>query len=271
MRFAVLHACTYCYARASHAFLGYGPGEDFEREIFVKVNAPEVLRRELRRPSLRSETLTFGTISDPYQPVETRYRLTRRLLGIAGDAGNPVSIMTKSTLATQDLPLLTELARTSGCAVNVTITRLDEEVARRLEPRTPRPAQRLRAVTALAEAGVPVEVFLAPILPGITDGPGEIEALIGEAAAHGAGYVMASPVRIGEGFADPLLQSVARDFPKMRTRYERQARSGFMPATDAARLTERVSAARDRAGLGSGPPRHLSRRPTQLGLDLRIA
>ncbi len=123
-------------------------------------------------------------------------------------------------------------------------------------------------MTALAGAGVPVGVFLAPILPGITNGPGEIEALIGEAAAHGAGYVMASPVRISEGFAEPLLQSVARDFPEMHARYECQVRSRFIPATAAARLNERVSEARDRVGLGSGPPRRPSRRPPQLGLDL---
>lgn len=266
-----IHACTYCYARASHAFLGFGPGEDFEREILVKVNAPEVMRRELRQPALRGETLTFGTVTDPYQPAETRYRLTRQLLRVAGEAGNPVTITTKSTIVTQDLPLLAQLARRSGCAVNMTITTLDADIARRLEPRTPRPEQRLGAIAALAQAGVPVGLFLAPILPGITDGPGALEALIEQAAAHGAGYLISSAVRIGRGFADPLLQAVARDFPEVHRRYQRQADAGgYLSDIELQRLKVRVGTARVRAGLASGPPRRPNLRPIQLPLPLRL-
>ena len=264
------YACTYCYARASHAFLGYGPGEDFEREIVVKINAPAVMRRELRQPALRGETLTFGTVTDPYQPAETRYRLTRQLLQVAGEAGNPVTITTKSTIVTQDLPLLALSARRGGCAVNMTITTLDPDIARKLEPRTPRPQQRLGAIAALARAGVPVGVFLAPILPGITDGPGELEALIEQAAAHGASYLMSSAVRIGRGFADPLLSAVGRDFPEVQRRYQRQADGGgYLSDIELQRLKARVGAARERAGLATGPPKRPNLRPIQLPLPLR--
>ena len=226
----------------------------------------------MRRPALHGETLTFGTVSDPYQPCETHYRLTRQLLAICGEAGNPMTLTTKSTLVTQDLTLLAMLARGSGCAVNITITTLDADVARRLEPRAPSPDKRLRAITTLATAGVPVGVFLAPILPGITDGPGAIEALIDQVAAHGATYLMAAPLRIGEGFAELLLRAIGRDFPEHRRHYQQLARSGGMqPGPETTRLKGRVAMARNRARLASGPPLGVSRRPTRLGLHLKVA
>ena len=182
-----------------------------------------------------------------------------------------MTITTKSTLVTQDLPLLAVLARTSGCAVHMTITTLDAGIARRLEPRAPRPDQRLRAIAMLAEVGVPVGVFLAPILPGITDEPGAIEALAEAAAAHGASYLMSSAVRIGAGFADPLLSAVARDFPDELRRYQRQADGGgFLADIELTRLKERVGAARDRAGLASAPPLLPPRRLVQLPLPLKV-
>ena len=261
-----VHACTYCYARASHAFLGYGPGEEFEREIVVKANAVAALRAELRRPALRGELLVFGTVSDPYQPAEARYGLTRELLRAAGEAGNPVAITTKGTLVLRDLDLLAELAAGAGCTVNVTVTTLDEGLWRKLEPRTPRPAARLRAMAALAGRGVEVGLFLAPILPGITDAPGALEAVVEGAAAHGARFVMGGPVRIGAGFAEPFLAAIERDFPEHLPRYRRLARFGTVPRPEAEALKARVQAVRDRLGLGDRPGPRPARRPAQLCL-----
>lgn len=263
-----VHACTYCYARASHAFLGYGPGEDFEREILVKTNAVEILRAELRRPGLRGEQLVFGTVSDPYQPAEARYGLTRDLLRVAGAAGNPVAITTKGTLIRRDLDLLAELAVGAGCTVNVTITTLDAAAWRKLEPRTPRPEARLRTMALLVDRGVDVGLFLAPILPGITDGSGALEAVAEAAAAHGARFMMGGPLRIGAGFAEPFLAAIARDFPDHLSRYQRLARFGTLPRHETDALRDRVHAIRDRLGLADRSLPRAAPRPAQLGLPL---
>lgn len=262
------HACVYCFARATHAFLGMDAGDDFEHEIFVKVNAPVLLRQELQRPAMHGEPLVFGTVSDPYQPAEARYRLTRQLLRVAGEAGNPVVVTTKSSLVTQDIPLLAELAEYPGCAVNVTITTLDAAIARKLEPRTPDPGKRLETIARLAEAGIPVGVLLAPVLPGITDRPGEIEQVVAAVAARGASYLIADPLRIDDGFAAPLLASIARDFPGKLPIYERQARTGHLATGASDRLAARVDAARRRFGLAGEIPDLRRPRPEQLGLPL---
>lgn len=262
------HACVYCFARATHAFLGLDAGDDFEYEIFVKTNAPALLRQELQRPAMRGEPLVFGTVSDPYQPAEARYRLTRGLLQVAGEAGNPVIVTTKSSLITQDLPLLAMLAGSPGCAVNITITTLDATIARQLEPRTPHPQMRLETIARLANAGIPVGILLAPVLPGITDRPGEIEQLAAAVAARGATYLIADPLCIDDGFAAPLLAAIARDFPAKRPIYERQAATGHPAAGTAAQLAARVDAARRRFGLAGQVPDLRRPRPEQLGLPL---
>jgi len=252
-----VHACTYCYARASHAFLGYNTGDDFEHEIIVKTNAPELLERELRQPKLRHQQMVMGTISDPYQPAEHRYRLTRRILGILDRFGNPVQITTKSTTVTQDLPLLERMAAGAGCAVNLTITTPDPELARLLEPRTPSPAQRLRAMQVLAEHGIATGIFCAPILPGLTDRREDLERLAEMVVAHGGRWMMGSTLRIGEGFAEPFLASVRRDFPELVWRYERQARSGHRGSVsrdESRRIHDVMDDIRAKYGLLSGPP-----------------
>ncbi len=262
------HACVYCFARATHAFLGLDAGDDFEHEIFVKMNAPALLRQELRRPAMRGEPLVFGTVSDPYQPAEARYRLTRQLLHVAGEAGNPVVITTKSSLITRDLPLLAALAESPGCAVNITITTLDTAIARKLEPRTPNPAMRLQTIARLADAGIPVGVLLAPVLPGITDRPGEIEQLVAAVAARGASYLVADPLRIDDGFAAPLLAAIGRDFPAQRRLYERLSVTGHPSAGSAHQLAARVDEARRRFGLADSVPDLRRPKPTQIELPL---
>ena len=160
------------------------------------------------------------------------------------------------------------MATGAGCTVNVTITTLDEGVWRRLEPRTPHPRARLRVMAALAERGIDVGLFLAPILPGITDGPGALEAVAEAAAAHGARFVMGGPLRIGAGFAEPFLAAIARDFPEHLPRYQRLARFGTLPRHETEALRGRVRAIRDRLGLADRAVPRAASRPAQLGLPL---
>src|ERR671912_2455098 len=165
-----VHGCHYCYARATHSYLGLNADEDFATRIVVKANMPEVLRQELGRRSWTRERVAIGTATDAYQPCEGRYRLTRRCLEALRDAHTPVSIVTKSTLILRDLDLLTELAHGPGATVYFTITTLDLQLWRVIEPSTPPPRKRLEVLRRLSQAGIPTGVFLAPILPGITDG-----------------------------------------------------------------------------------------------------
>lgn len=252
-----VHACTYCYARATHPFLGYDAGADFEHEIVIKVNAVELLQRELRHPRMRGQTIIMGTVSDPYQPAEHHYRMTRQLLRVLDAAGNPVGITTKSTTVTQDLPLLARVAARAGMSVNLTITTPDRDLARLLEPRAPSPQQRLRALEVLANAGVPSGIFCAPILPGLTDDPEALERLAEAVAMHGGRWMMSGVLRIGDGFARPFLDAARRDFPHLVRRYERQAARGFRGSAspqEVADIQGRMDEIRSRYGLLSGPP-----------------
>ncbi len=185
------HGCVYCFARPTHAFLGLSPGLDFETRLFAKPDAAALLEKELRAPGYRPAPIALGTNTDPYQPVERRLRVTRSVLEVLDRFEHPVGIVTKSALVARDLDILVPMARRGLAAVAVSVTTLDPELSRRLEPRAPAPARRLETVRALAEAGVPARVLVAPIIPAINDS--EIEAIleaVAEAGARGAGYVM---------------------------------------------------------------------------------
>jgi DNA repair photolyase len=184
------HGCAYCYARPYHDFLGWNSGLDFETKILVKRRAPELLRRELSAPAWKPQLLAFSGVTDCYQPCERHFRLTRACLEVLAEFRNPVGIVTKNHLVTRDLDLFAGFAAWNGAAVYVTLTTLDDDLAGRLEPRASRPRHRLRAIRALAEAGVPVGVMVAPIIPGLTDH--EMPAILSsaaEAGANHAGYV----------------------------------------------------------------------------------
>jgi DNA repair photolyase len=185
------HGCIYCYARPTHEYLGFSAGLDFESRIMVKEDAPRLLRRELASPRWQPQTLVMSGVTDPYQPVERRLGITRGCLEVLAAARQPVAVITKSELVTRDLDLLVELARHQAARVFLSITTLDGELARRMEPRASHPRERLKAVARLAAAGVPVGVMVAPVVPAITDH--EIPAILEAAAAAGAraaGYVM---------------------------------------------------------------------------------
>ena len=200
------HGCIYCYARPSHAYLGLSPGLDFETRLFAKVNAAELLRDELARPGYRCQTIALGANTDPYQPVEREHRITRALLDVMSACGQPVGIVTKNALVLRDLDLLAPMAARGLVRVYISVTTLDHEIARHLEPRASSPARRIEAIGELSAAGVPTGVMVAPVIPFLTDDA--MEQVLEAAAAAGAscaGYVLLRlPYEIKDLFKDWL-------------------------------------------------------------------
>lgn len=197
------HGCAYCYARPTHEYLGFSAGVDFETRIMVKEKAPDLLRAELLRPKYVPALMAMSGITDCYQPVERRLEITRGCLKVLVECRHPVSLITKNYLITRDVDLLAELARYNACAACLSITSLDADLARKLEPRAASPRQRLEAVRVLSEAGVPVSVNIAPIIPGLNDS--EVPAIMAaarDAGAVSAGYtVVRLPFSVKEVFA----------------------------------------------------------------------
>jgi DNA repair photolyase len=184
------HGCSYCFARPGHEYLELSAGLDFETKIFVKENAPELLRKELSSPKWVPQAVSMSGVTDCYQPVERRLQLTRRCLQVFAEFRNPVGIVTKSALVTRDIDILAELAKYQAAAVFLSVTTLDAELANKMEPRAAAPAARLRAIRELTAAGIPVGILMAPIIPGLNDheAPAVLEAAA-EAGALTAGYV----------------------------------------------------------------------------------
>ena len=178
------HGCAYCYARPTHQYLGFGAGTDFERQLVVKTNAPELLRRELQRPSWRGELIAFSGVTDCYQPLEASYELTRRCLEVCAQFRQPVGIVTKGALVERDVDVLADLARHGAATVFVSVPFADEADARAIEPYAGSPARRLRALRTLADAGVPVGVSVSPLIPGLNDH--QVPAILAAARAAGA-------------------------------------------------------------------------------------
>ena len=200
------HGCVYCYARPTHAWLGLSPGVDFETRLFAKPDAAALLRRELARPSYACAPIAMGTNTDPYQPVERERRITRGILKVLADCNHPVTIVTKSALIERDIDILAPMAEKGLTAAALSVTTLERTVARAMEPRAAAPARRLAAIRSLAEAGIPVRVMVAPVVPGITDH--ELEAILEaarDAGASRASYILLRlPGEVKELFADWL-------------------------------------------------------------------
>jgi DNA repair photolyase len=200
------HGCIYCFARPTHAFLGLSPGLDFETKLFAKTNAAEALTRELADPRYAMRTIAIGTNTDPYQPIERRYRIMRRILEVLSAANHPVGIVTKSALVLRDLDLLSSMAERGLVKVALSVTTLDRKLARAMEPRASTPDNRLDTLERLVAAGVPTSVMVAPVVPGLTDM--ELERILERAAAAGvrqAGYVLLRlPLEIGDLFTEWL-------------------------------------------------------------------
>jgi len=204
------HGCIYCFARPTHAYLGHSPGLDFETKLYHKPNAAKLLVQELRRPGYRPTLIAMGTNTDPYQPIERRYRITRSILQVMSDFNHPVGITTKSANVLRDIDLLTSLARRRLVHVALSVTTLDAKLARQLEPRASAPHRRLAAIKELTAAGVPVSVSVAPIIPALTDH--EIEAIIEAGVKNGARGVnwvlLRLPLEIKDLFAEWLQDHV---------------------------------------------------------------
>ncbi len=188
------HGCIYCFARPSHAYHDLSPGLDFETKLFAKPDAAELLRAELARPSYRCAPIAMGTNTDPYQPIERDWRVTRAVIEVLAECDHPLFITTKSHRVTRDMDLLAAMAAKGLVGVAISITSLEPKIAMTVEPRAPSPARRLAAVRQLAEAGVPTQVNMAPVIPAITDH--EVEAIVAAAAAAGACGVSYIPVRL---------------------------------------------------------------------------
>ena len=209
------HGCIYCYARPGHANLGLSPGLDFESRLSAKVNAPELLERAMRRPSWRPDPLALAPWTDAWQPIERRYRITRRLLEVAEAFGQPLGLITKSALIMRDVDILSRMARRGLVKVAISITTLDATLARMMEPRAATPARRLEAIGALADAGVPVAVLVSPVVPGLTDH--ELEAILARARAAGAREAGYGMLRL-PGEVSPLFREWLRDLMPNRAR-----------------------------------------------------
>ena len=205
------HGCSYCFARPTHTYLGLSAGLDFETKLFAKVNAAELLERELGNPRYKPKCIALGAVTDPYQPIEREHRITRSILDVLERSGHPVGIVTKSALVARDVDILARLAERGLVKVAISVTTLDRMVARKMEPRASTPAKRLEAIRTLSEAGVPVAVMVAPIVPALNDS--EIERILAAAADAGAteaGFVM---LRLPFELKDLIREWLETEFP----------------------------------------------------------
>ncbi|MEZ0449625.1 Rv2578c family radical SAM protein [Cellulomonas sp. ICMP 17802] len=236
-----LHACGYCYARSTHEYLDMDAGRDFETQIVVKTNVVDVLRAELARPSWAREHVALGTNTDPYQRVEGRYRFMPGIIEALASSGTPLSILTKGTLLRRDLPLLAEASRAVPVGIGVSLAIGDEALQQAMEPGTPTPRARLDLIRAIRDAGLPCGVMVAPVLPWLTDGRGQLDALLRELADAGATGVTVLPLHL-RGPVKPLfLAWLAEHAPALVPRYrELYGKGAYAPREYATWLDERV-------------------------------
>jgi len=242
-------ACKYCYARYTHEFMEMRDGVDFERKIYVKQQAAWLLRQDLKKVK-RGEEIALGTATDPYQPAERRYGITRAILEeLALHAGLELGVVTKSNLILRDAELLRRIAEKNQLYVNLTVTTTDARLARILEPRAPRPDLRLEAVRKLNEAGVPAGVICAPVVPGITDDPEALDALVRATKEAGGRYIYANPLFLKPCSAAIFLPFLEKEFPHLVENYRKRYTSrAFLPASYRKRISSLMSVLRRKHG-----------------------
>ena len=238
------HACTYCFARPTHEYLGLNGLEDFERRIVVKINAVQRLAAELARPSWSGEHIAMGTNTDPYQQAEGRYRLTRGILETLAAARNPFSVLTKSTMILRDLDVFQAAAERTDVRANLSIGTLDDNVWRMSEPGTPPPLRRVEAVARLNEAGVPCGVLIAPILPGISDGDEQLLSVVRACVEAGAVSISSIALHLRPGVRELFMPWLERYRPDLVERYTALygSRSGYLAREEQERVSARVRA-----------------------------
>jgi DNA repair photolyase len=266
------HCCTFCYVRAFEHRADRPSGDRYGRSIRVKVNVAEVLARELARPSWEGAAVVVGAATDPYQPAEGRYRLTRSCLEAFAAASNPFSVITRGPMIVRDVDVLREASRRASVSITFSIPTLDEDVWRKTEPSTAHPRQRLRAISELVGAGIDARVGMAPILPGLSDRPEQLAEVVRAARAAGATGIWTSLLNLRPGTREHFLESLARDWPEELPRYERLYAGGraYLPKTvtepvrvEVSRLA-REHAVRDRRRTKLEPPPE----PVQLALTI---
>ena len=265
-------ACKYCYARYTHEFMEMRDGVDFERKIYVKQHSAWLLRRDLKKVK-RGEEIAIGTATDPYQPAEKRFEVTRSILEeFAQHRGFEIAIVTKSDLVTRDLDVLRRIAEHNRLFVNITITTLDTKLARILEPRAPRPDLRMEAVRQLNLAGVDTGVSCAPVLPDITDRPADLEALVKAASEAGAKYIWANPLFLKPCSAAVFLPFLEEQFPALVESYRARFRDrAFLPKAYSERISQLMAALRKKYGF-SGRHERASQQthPALAGSQMRM-
>jgi len=262
------HRCTFCYVRHFEQRADRPSGDEYGRSIRVKTNVAEVLRRELARGSWKQEEVSLGSATDPYQPAEGRFRLTRACIRALATAWTPFSIVTRGPLVVRDIDVLLDASPRVGVSVYLSVPTLDDRVWRTTEPGTAPPASRLEAVRRLAEAGVHVGVGIAPILPGLSDRPEQLEAVVHEARAAGAAGIWASVVHLRPGVREHFLEALGNDWPGEVARYEALfASRAYLPAALSTLITE---PARRAAAVTARPRREPipRREPAQLALAI---
>lgn len=255
-----VHRCTFCYVRTFEARADRDPGDGYGRSIRVKVNVADVLRRELMRPTWRNEPVAVGTATDPYQPAEGRFRLTRACIGVLAAAHTPFSIITRGPLIRRDIDVLTDAARHVSVHVSLSVPTLDPRVWRSTEPGTAPPQRRLQTVTVLTNAGIDVGVALAPLLPGLSDSPESLRTTVAAARAAGARTIWAAVLHLRPGTRDHFLDALAHEWPELVPHYEELysrrdylPRSATDPVVELARRLAREHAAPRRPRLEPAP------------------
>jgi DNA repair photolyase len=243
------HGCHYCFARRYHEQFGMNAGDEFASVILVKLNVADVLRRELDRPSWKRELVAVGTATDPYQPIEGHYKLTRHSFEAFARARTPVSLVTKGPMVVRDRDVLQEVDRGARCTVYMSIPTVDEDAWRTLEPGTAHPLQRLRAVRELTDAGINAGVLMAPIVPGFTSSRSKIERTIKAIADHGARFVGCNVMHLKGGTRTHFMNFISREFPAMRPRFERLYATANAPVAYRKEAQAMVNVLQSRYGL----------------------
>lgn len=244
------HGCHYCFARRYHSHLELGAGEQFASVIFVKTNFVEVLRRELDKPSWVKESIGFGTATDPYQPIEGTYKISRGVIEALRDAATPVGIVTKGPMIVRDIDVLKDLSAVASCRVHMSVPTVDEDAWEKLEPGVAHPMQRLKAVRQLVDAGIDCGVLMAPIVPGFSTQPAKIERTIKAIADSGATSIGAMVMHMDGGTKDHFMAILQSQYPEMVHIYEELYASRYVKKDYEKRVQEVVSLMRQRYGVG---------------------
>ncbi len=266
-----VHRCTFCYVRAFERRADRPSDDRYGTSIRVKVNVADVLRRELARASWARECVAIGAATDPYQPAEGRYRLTRACIAALGEARTPFSIITRGPMIVRDVDVLVEAARRASVSVTFSIPTLDEDVWRKTEPSTAHPRQRLRAVAKLVEAGIRTGVGMAPVLPGISDRPEQLREVVKAAREAGATGVWTNLLFLRPGTREHFLEHLAQDWPELVPRYRELYRNrAYLPADETTPVRRRVAALARELGVADRRirPAEPAREPEQLALEV---